>query len=126
MRLRLLMVVWVLFCVMTTSCGQSPEYKPETFRQTIESLIQEGRYADAVGYLDKADPIELAKHDKQGYLAVAEDLIVLPGVYPGIEPSAEDWCFPGTQDAIEDAAWQEAATKFATTYNLFRKDHGHQ
>lgn len=94
---------------------------PENFRQTIESLIEQERFSDAVSYLEKAAPSIQAKYDKQGYLAVAEDLIVLPGVYPDIEVSAEDWCFPGTQDAIQDARWQKAATAFATSYNTYRK-----
>ena len=60
--------------------------------------------------------------DGAGYLAVALDMIFLPGIYPqtNYDP-ARDWCFPGTQDAIEDAAWQAAAKDFAGRYN-FRRD----
>ena len=46
---------------------------------------------------------------------------MLPGIYPNVEYNRNrDWYIPGTQDAIEDAAWQAAATDFARRYNRRR------
>ena len=73
-------------------------------------------------YLESSDPIRQSDHDKTGYYAVAEDLVVLPGVYPDVEYVSErDWEFPGTSDAVEHQVWQNAATDFAIKYNQHRK-----
>ena len=105
-----------------TPTSQAPAYAPATFRADITSLIAEKRYADAIDYLAAADPVRQAEHDGSGYLAVAEDMIVLPGVYPDIDYDRErDWVFPGTSDVIEAAAWQRAATDFAARYNAARR-----
>ena len=62
-----------------------------------------------------------ATYDKSGYLAVGEDMIVLPGVDPKVSfERSRDWYIPGTQDAIEDMSWQKAATRFAEQYNRIR------
>ena len=98
-----------------------PAYRPEAFRADVTALIAAGRYADATLYLDSADVDRQVEHDGEGYLGVGEDLIVLPGVYPRIYfDRGRDWYIPGTQDAIQDAAWQAAATDFAERYNLRR------
>lgn len=87
-------------------------------------VISNQRYDAAVTYLKSADPSGQAIYDKSGYYAVAEDLIVLPGVYPSIEyDKNRDWEFPGTSDAVIHSQWQAAATKFASKYNGYRKDH---
>ena len=98
-----------------------PAYRPADFRADVTDLIAARRYADATLYLASADADRQADFDAAGYLAVAQFAIVLPGVTPQVDyDAARDWCFPGTQDAIEDAAWQAAATDFARRYNLRR------
>lgn len=78
-----------------------PPYSAETFRDDVTKLITERRYDEAVAYLIAADPIRQAIYDKSGYYAVAEDLIVLPGVYPDIHyDRGRDWEFPGTSNAV--------------------------
>ena len=122
MRLGLSLTLIVSLGLMMLACGGTAAYIPDSFRDTITSLIQEEHYCDAVAYLESVDPAVQAAYDEKGYLAVAEDLIVLPGVYPDIEPAADDWCFPGTQDAIQDKQWQDAATEFAARYNVIRRE----
>lgn len=96
-------------------------YDPTTFRADLNSLIDAREYGRAVAYLESADPARQAEHDKTGYLAVGEILIVLPGVDPKIDyDRGRDWFMPGTQDAIEDMSWQLAATEFARRYNEVR------
>ena len=98
-----------------------PTYSPLTFRDDVTKLISEKRFNDAVEFINGVDPNRQADHDKAGYFAVAEELIVLPGVYPEVEyDNNRDWEFPGTSDAVESAAWQQAATGFAKSYNLQR------
>ncbi len=105
----------------TTNTSQVPAYSPETFRADIERLIGDRDYSAAVRLLAAADVAQQVKHDESGYIAVAEDMILLPGVYPKIEFDRDrDWQFPGTSDAIEDAEWQNAATDFAFRYNQLR------
>jgi hypothetical protein len=97
---------------------------PERFRSDVSSLIASNRYEDAVMYLGSADPARQADHDRTGFLAIAGDAIDLPGAEPKDYDRARDWCFPGTQDAIEHAGWQHAAQAFATKYNRRRLDGG--
>lgn len=122
MLLSLLVVQLGCSCLPTVV--NPPIYHPENFRADIDSLIDKKQYSAAVAYLKSADPKRQADHDKQGYLAVGEVGIAIPGVeekqrYLVYDPS-RDWCFPGTQDAIEDEAWQKAATRFAEQYNVAR------
>ena len=112
----------VLFAVGCGSAVPPAIYDPATFREEVTRLIDAKRYDDAVLLVAAADVDRQAAHDANGYLAVGEDLIVLPGVYPEIDYDPErDWYFPGTQDAIQHAGWQDAATEFAERYNLWRK-----
>jgi hypothetical protein len=101
-----------------------PAYAPEQFRSDISSLIASNRYEDAVIYLRGVDPARQADHDRAGFLAVAWDAIVLPGAEPNNYDPKRDWCFPGTQDAIEHWGWQSAAQTFATKYNQRRRGGG--
>jgi hypothetical protein len=95
-----------------------PPYSPESFRTDIKRLIQARRYDLATAYVRSADPARQAAFDKTGYLAVGEDDIVLPGLDPEIRfDRSRDWFMPGTSDAVEDEAWQRAATRFAAAYN---------
>ncbi|MGI9456156.1 MAG: hypothetical protein ACR2NU_06305 [Aeoliella sp.] len=111
----------VLTVVLVGCSAPLPAYSPVNFRNDIAELIGGERYGDAVQFLNSADPIRQANHDRSGYYAVAEDLIVLPGVHPGVVYDRErDWEFPGTSDAIEHMGWQNAATEFATIYNQHR------
>src|SRR5690606_25175507 len=97
-------------------CGkanQTPPGSPETFRADVEFLIEAGDYRRAVARLESTDHADLAAYDQTGYLAVGEDMIVLPGVDPKIIFEADrDWFIPGTSDVVEDMKWQRAATEF--------------
>lgn len=116
-----LAVVAFLTGCNSSSSNSVPAYFPETFRDDIGSLIEQERYDDAVRYLSAADPAKQAQHDANGYLAVAEEMIVLPGVDAGIDfDRNRDWEFPGTSDAVLDTVWQQAATEFAEKYNQAR------
>lgn len=121
----------ILVCLgiglLPLSCTESsskplPVYTPETFREDVSALISEQRYEDAVRYLASADPVRQARYDEEGYLAVAEDLIYLPGLEPAVEFDRQrDWEFPGTSDVLQDEDWQNAATDFAEQYNSERQ-----
>lgn len=121
-----LLLLLAVGCSHAGSVGEAPSaspifYDPATFREEITRLIDAKRYDDAVLLVAAADVDRQVAHDARGYLAVGEDLIVLPGVYPEIDYDRErDWYFPGTQDAIEHAGWQDAATEFAERYNRRR------
>jgi hypothetical protein len=119
MRSLLVLVIVLLL----GGCAESPpRYSPESFRTEIERLIQAKRYDLATAYVRSADPGRQAAFDKAGYLAVGEDDIVLPGVDPKVTyDRSRDWFMPGTSDAIENEAWQRAATKFAAAYNQKRR-----
>jgi hypothetical protein len=108
--------------LLVVGCAQSPlPYSPESFRTDVGRFIQAKRYDLATAYVMSADPARQAAFDKTGYLAVGEDEIVLPGVDSPIRyDRSRDWFMPGTSDAIEDKAWQCAATKFAAAYNQKR------
>lgn len=119
----------VLLSLLTVQVGcnrlptvvKPPTYRPENFRTDIESLIDKKQYSAAIAYLKSADPKRQADYDKQGYLAVGQDTLVLPGVTaPELYYPPRDWLFPGTQDAIQNRAWQDASTDFAEQYNLIR------
>lgn len=56
-----------------------PPYAPATFRIDVTRLIGEHRYQEAAAYLQSADAKRQAVHDRSGFIAVAEDAIVLPG-----------------------------------------------
>ena len=122
---RFLFCLWVV--VFPIGCNNSPSnsvpaYRPETFRDEIGALIEQERYDDAVRYVSAADPVKQARHDGEGYLAVAEEAIFLPGVEPEVFFDRDrDWEFPGTSDVVRDEEWQEAATEFAKRYNQVRK-----
>jgi hypothetical protein len=120
---------WLFVIVAVTLLGCEaqpavtiPAYEPHRFRSHVEKLIAKKDYAAAVIYLESASPEKQARHDVTGFLAIGEDLIFLPGISP---PEAfdggRDWCFPGTQDAIEHDEWQRAATQFALEYNRARE-----
>ena len=115
-------LVLLVLLLLVVGCAESPPpYSPESFRSDIEGLIQVKRYSLATAYVKSADPARQAAFDKTGYLAVGEDDIVLPGVDSTIQyDRSRDWFMPGTSDAIEDEAWQRAATKFAVAYNQKR------
>ena len=101
---------------------ESIPYTPVKFRSDVERLISNKQYSGAVSYLASAAPEIQTKYDSDGYLAVALDMILLPGVYPDIDYSSDrDWVFPGTSDVIESDGWQDAATAFAEQYNRFRR-----
>jgi hypothetical protein len=105
----------------TQAKGASVKYDPRTFRADIARFISAGRFSNAVALVKVADIDRQGKFDGTGYLAVGEDMIVLPGVYPNVDYDPKrDWYMPGTQDAIQDRTWQAAATDFATRYNLRR------
>jgi hypothetical protein len=98
-------------------------FRPETFREDVNSLIAKKEYAAATEYLNSVNAAQQAQFDKIGYLAVGEFGIELPGVAPSIFYDRErDWYVPGTSDAIEDVSWQKAATEFAERYNRARDE----
>ena len=98
-----------------------PVYSPATFCADIESLIADERYDDAVAYVQSADATQQVRYDGGGFLAVGEDMVVLPGVDPSVFFDRDrDYFLRGTQDAIQDWAWQQAATEFAREYNRLR------
>jgi hypothetical protein len=115
-------LIWPAFLLLVGGCSESPPpYSPPSFRSDIERLIEARHYDLATAYVRSADPGRQAAFDKAGYLAVGEDDVVLPGVYPKITyDRSRDWFMPGTSDAIEDLAWQRAATRFAAAYNQKR------
>lgn len=115
------LLVVQLGCNRLPNVMNPPIYRPENFRTDIESLIANKQYSAPIAYLKSADPKRQADYDKQGYLAVGQDTLVLPGITaPELYYPPRDWLFPGTQDAIQDWAWQEASTDFAEQYNLIR------
>ncbi|MDB2685580.1 hypothetical protein N9Y42_00010 [Mariniblastus sp.] len=124
--------ITIVLCLLSLGCRhqsvsettfEQPGNSELSFRQHVVRLVSAKRFDDAVSYLKTIDPIEQADADDDGYLAVAEDLIVLPGIYPDIEFDNErDWEFPGTSDVIEHEQWQESATEFATKYNQHVKN----
>lgn len=101
--------------------AEPPAYSPETFRAEVERLVTSGNFDGAARLLESTDVERQLEHDAAGYLAVAEYMIMLPGVRDEVEFDRQrDWIFPGTSDVIENAAWQKAATEFATRYNTRR------
>lgn len=125
MKIQYVLLLWL--AVAHFGCGRSPTmvspppYRPENFRADITSLIDDKQYGVAVAYLNSADPKRQAAFDKQGYLGVGYDTLLLPGVEaPELYYPPRDWLFPGTQDAIQDEAWQKTSTAFAEQYNLSR------
>jgi hypothetical protein len=100
----------------------SAAYDPSTFRADITRLISAKQYRQAVALVKAADVERQLAADRAGYMAIGLDMILLPGVYPQVEyDPSRDWYVPGTQDAIEDGEWQNAATGFAERYNLRRR-----
>lgn len=107
----------------TSAAGSIPRYTPESFRSDIAGLIGERQYQDAVTYVQNADVARQVAHDPPGYIAIAQYAIDLPGAPSDAHFNPErDWEMPGTSDAIEDMAWQEAASKFAEAYNAIASD----
>ena len=128
-RVHLILLLVTLGCSKTTEISPFddrptstiPEFATSTFRSDVSELIAQNRYIAAVNYIKTADPSVLADYDKVGFLAVGEDLIVLPGVYPGHDYVRDrDWFIPGTSDSVENDAWQNTATEFAARYNRHR------
>jgi len=131
--LQLLHRTTIVLLLCLAGCGQDQSahtrnvsrgalaFRPETFREDVNSLIAQKEYAAATEYLNSANAVQQAQFDKTGYLAVGEYGIELPGVAPSIFYDRDrDWFMPGTSDAIEDIAWQQAATTFAEKYNRAR------
>ena len=118
-------------CSMTTllvalltlvACSDtSTEYRPDTFREDIQQMVENEQHSKAIDLLSSVDLQSQLDHDKRGYLLVAEDLIYRPGV-PGefSFPEDDDWDIPGTSDTNPNKAWQDAATSFASKYNVAR------
>lgn len=105
-----------------TASPTSPKYDPISFRVDITRLISAKQYRQAVALVKAADVDRQLAADGAGYMAIGEDMILLPGVYPQVEYDASrDWYVPGTQDAIQDSEWQKVATNFAERYNLRRR-----
>ncbi len=105
-------------------CSRSDSARPAdpaTFRADVEFLIEARDYRGAIAQLKRVNPAELAACEESGYLAVGEDMIVLPGVDAKIRyDENRDWFLPGTSDCVEDMPWQRAATEFARQYNEHR------
>jgi hypothetical protein len=116
-------VLLLPFLLLLGGCAESaPPYFPESFRTEIIRLIQAKRYDVASAYLRSADPARQVEFDKAGYLAVGEDDIVVPGIDANVRyDRSRDWFMPGTSDAVENKAWQRAATHFAAAYNQKRR-----
>ena len=132
-KLQILQKAPIVLLLSLTGCGPDQSmhtrsasrgvvaFRPETFREDVNSLIAQKEYAAATEYLKSANAAQQAQFDKTGYLAVGEYGIELPGVAPPIFYDRErDWFVPGTSDAIEDVSWQKAATEFAKRYNRTR------
>ena len=84
-------------------------------------MIAAKDYAGATALVGSADVGRQLKHDGTGYLAIGGDKIFLPGMPQVMRYDRDrDWYMPGTSDAVEDAAWQSAATAFAERYNRRR------
>ena len=91
-----------------------PTYSPATFRADINKFISAKDYANAVLLIQAANVNQQPAHDGTGYMAIGEDAIVLSGIENQVQYNqSRDWFVPGTSDAIEDRAWQTAATNFA-------------
>jgi hypothetical protein len=116
---------WCLIApwLLLFGCSEPPPaYSPASFRATITELVKAKKYVVAVAYVRSADPERQAAFDKDGYCAIGEDAIVLPGApSTALYERTRDWFMPGTSDAIENVKWQRAATEFATAYNRHRK-----
>ena len=133
--MKLLIVTATSLVLSCSGCSEEPaaapsgpaagtvthEYPAGTFRGDIERHIASGRYADAVKVVKDVDVDALVAADQAGYMAIGLDMILLPGAYPDVDyEPGRDWFIPGTSDAIEDHAWQFAATTFAEKYNMKR------
>jgi len=94
---------------------------PAPFLAELESLVAAQDFDGAVQFVRGADLAQLvaqaADHSFSGFLAVAEDLIILPDVRERNYDPSRDWALPGTSDVIEHSRWQRAATEFAANYN---------
>jgi hypothetical protein len=98
-----------------------PTYSPATFRADISKFVTAKDYASAVLLVQAANVSQQLAQDGSGYIAIGEYTIFLPGVDSQVQyKRSRDWYVPGTQDAIEDEAWQTTATNFAEQYNLAR------
>jgi len=108
-----------------TAPSVAVRYDPQTFRADVTRLVNAGQYASATALVKAADIDLQLRADGTGYVAVGQDMIVLPGLYPNVAYNrARDWYIPGTQDAIQDVAWKNAATEFARRYNQRRAGKG--
>lgn len=114
-------ILLVLVFTLLLYSYSSVEYQPDTFREDLRALIEKKQYRKAIKLLDRVDIQTQLAHDGQGYVLIAEDLIFRPGVpAESSDPEDGDWEIPGTSDAIQNWAWQEAATSFAERYNAAR------
>jgi hypothetical protein len=104
-----------------TSSQVHPSSRAESFRTELARLINAGDFEGAVAFLRSSDPARQAAFDKTGYLAVGEDMVVLPGVRSGVRyDPARDWFIPGTSDVVRNPIWQQEAREFAAAYNKNR------
>ena len=132
--MRCLLILVLL--VVATGCSKAPPppvapamarvvYVPATFRANIAKYVAANDYASAVALVGAADVDQLLVQDKTGYIVIGEDAIVLSGIENQVQyDPSRDWHVPGTQDAVQDPAWQKAATDFARRYNLARLAQG--
>ena len=117
--LRINLLVWLFFVSGCTTTV--PEYSPSSFRENVTRLVDQKRYKAAIKYLNSVDPVRQCGFDKAGYMAIAEDLIFLPGIEETVYyDKNRDWCIPHTSDAIYHPGWQKAAKAFAERYNQAR------
>jgi hypothetical protein len=122
---RLIFDVRVAAVAATQPATAPGAYDPTTFRADIVRYVSAGQFDKATALVKAADVDRQLKFDGEGYLAVGEDLIVLPGVHPNVNYDPKrDWYMPGTSDVVQDGAWQAAATEFAKRYNLRRAGKG--
>ncbi len=124
--LRLLLLLTLATCTRPpapTTSAPGPAllpHNPATFHADIERLIAAKDYRSATLLLRTADPAKQVQHDPAAYAAIGGVGIYLPGITAARYDPARDWFLPGTSDAVQDRAWQSAATDFALQYNRLR------
>jgi len=62
----------------TQSATAPVTYDPSTFRDDITRYVSVGQFSNATALVNAADVDRQLKFDATGYLAVGEDMIVLP------------------------------------------------
>ena len=92
-------------------------YDPATFKEEIESLIENKEYATAIALLDDCPVDQQIEYEgTEHYFAVAGYAIDIPGTN-GFYERERDWILPGTSDVIKSKQWQDNAFRFAKKYN---------